>query len=91
MGQKLKIPKTCEKPLHRNIRVLLRKKALEKAPNITIVSVYNCLRVDVALGRANAIANKRKMATFLNGEICTLAFRVDIGRTAWGLDISNIC
>ena len=26
LGQKLKIPKTCEKPLYKNIRVLLGKK-----------------------------------------------------------------
>ena len=29
-GQKLKIPKTCEKPFYKNIRVVLWKKPFEK-------------------------------------------------------------
>ena len=35
LGQKLKMPKTCEKPFYRNIRVVLcKKKPLENTPNI---------------------------------------------------------
>ena len=34
LGQKLQIPKPCEKPLYDNSRVVLRKKRLEKTPNI---------------------------------------------------------
>ena len=34
LGQKLKIPKTCEKAFHKNIRVVLCKKPVEKTPNI---------------------------------------------------------
>ena len=34
LGQKLKIPKTCEKPFYKNSRVILCKKRLEKTPNI---------------------------------------------------------
>ena len=34
LGQKLKMPKTCEKPFHNNLRVGLCKKTLEKTPNI---------------------------------------------------------
>ena len=34
LGQKLKMPKTCEKPFYRNIRVVLRKKPVKKKPNI---------------------------------------------------------
>ena len=34
LGQKLKMPKICEKLLYKNITVVLRKKALEKTPNI---------------------------------------------------------
>ena len=34
LGQKLKMPKTCEKPFYKNIRVVLCKKALEKTGNI---------------------------------------------------------
>ena len=34
LGQKLKMPKTCEKPFYKNIRVVLCKKPLEKTPNI---------------------------------------------------------
>ena len=34
LGQKLKMPKTCEKPLYKNVRVVLCKKPLEKTPNI---------------------------------------------------------
>ena len=34
LGQKLKMPKTCEKPSYKIIRVVLRKKLLEKTPNI---------------------------------------------------------
>jgi len=33
LGQKLKLPKTCEKPFN-NIRVDLLKKGIEKTPNI---------------------------------------------------------
>ena len=34
LGQKLKMPKTCQKPLYKNIRVVLCKKPFEKTPNI---------------------------------------------------------
>ena len=34
LGQKLKMQKTCEKPFHKTIKVLLCKKPLEKIPNI---------------------------------------------------------
>ena len=34
LGQKLEMPKTCEKPFYKNIRVVLCKKPLEKTPNI---------------------------------------------------------
>ena len=34
LGQKLKIPKTSEKPPYKIIRVVLCKKPLEKTPNI---------------------------------------------------------
>ena len=34
LGQKLKMPKACEKPLNNNITVVLYKKPLEKTPNI---------------------------------------------------------
>ena len=34
LGQKLKMPKTCEKPFYNNIKVFLCKKPLEKTPNI---------------------------------------------------------
>ena len=34
LGQKLKMPRTCEKPFYKNIRVVLCKKPLEKTPNI---------------------------------------------------------
>ena len=34
LGQKLKMPKTCEKPFYKNIRAALCKKPFEKTPNI---------------------------------------------------------
>ena len=34
LGQKLKLPKTCEKPLYKHIRVVLCKKRLQKTANI---------------------------------------------------------
>ena len=34
LGQKLKMPKTCEKPFYKNITVVLCKKPLAKTPNI---------------------------------------------------------
>ena len=34
LGQKLKMPKTCEKPFSNNSTLVLCKKQLEKAPNI---------------------------------------------------------
>ena len=33
LGQKLKMPKTCEKPFYKNIKVVHCKKQVEKAPN----------------------------------------------------------
>ena len=35
LRQKLKMPKACEKPFYKNIRVVLCKKPLEKTPNIS--------------------------------------------------------
>ena len=34
LGQKLKMPKTCEKPFYKNSTLVLCKKRLEKTPNI---------------------------------------------------------
>ena len=34
LGEKLKMPKPCEKPFYKNIRVNLCEKPLEKTPNI---------------------------------------------------------
>ena len=34
LGQKLQMPKTCEKPFYKNSRVVLCEKRLQKAPNI---------------------------------------------------------
>jgi len=34
LGQKMKMPKTCENPFYKDIRVVLWKKLLEKTPNI---------------------------------------------------------
>ena len=34
LGQKLKMPKTCEKPFYKSIRVVLFKKLFEKTPSI---------------------------------------------------------
>ena len=40
LGQKLKMPKTCEKHIYKNIRVVLCKKPLEKTPNIREMSQF---------------------------------------------------
>ena len=34
LGQKVKMPKTCEKPFYKNSTLVLCKKRLEKIPNI---------------------------------------------------------
>ena len=34
LGQKLKVPKPCEKPFYKTIRVILCKRPLEKTPNL---------------------------------------------------------
>ena len=34
LGQKLEMPKPCEKPFYKNIRVVLWKKLLQKTPDI---------------------------------------------------------
>ena len=34
LGQKLKMPKACQKPFYKKIRAVLRKKPLQKTPNI---------------------------------------------------------
>ena len=39
LGQKLKMPKSCEKPFFKNITVVLCKKPLEKTPNETILKM----------------------------------------------------
>ena len=56
-GQKLKMPKTCEKPSYKIIRVVLCKKPFEKTPNIPAKATN--LKVDhlpKAVAHANAIA-----------------------------------
>ena len=35
-GQKLKVPKTCDKTLYKHIRLVLFKKRLQKAANIAL-------------------------------------------------------
>ena len=40
LGQKLKMPKACEKPFYNNITVVLCKKPLEKTPNIGEMSDF---------------------------------------------------
>ena len=40
LGQKLKMPKTCEKPFYNSITVVLCKKPLEKTPNIGEMSDF---------------------------------------------------
>ena len=43
LGQKLKMPKTCEKPFYKNIKVVVCKKPLEKTPNIQEMrQVWKC-------------------------------------------------
>ena len=34
LGQKLKMPETCEKPFYKNVTGLMYKKRREKTPNI---------------------------------------------------------
>ena len=57
LGQKLKMPKTCEKLFHNNIRVVLCKKPLEKktkdSRNETILKIGNLAK---AIAHAKAIA-----------------------------------
>ena len=57
LGQKLKMPKTCEKPFHKSIKVVLCKKPLEKntkySRNKTILKIGHLAK---AIGHAKAIA-----------------------------------
>ena len=56
LGQKLKMPKTCEKRFYKNIRVVLCKKPLEKdtkySKNETILKIGYLAK---AIGHAKAI------------------------------------
>ena len=45
LGQKLKMPKTCEKPFYRNIRVVLCKKPLKNTPNIPKMRQFEKLAI----------------------------------------------
>ena len=40
LGQKIKMPKTCEEPFYKNIRVILYKKPREKTPNIREITIF---------------------------------------------------
>jgi len=57
LGQKLKMPKTCEKPFHKIIRVVLWKKPLEKktkySKNETVLKIDHVAK---AIAHAKAIA-----------------------------------
>ena len=57
LGQKLKMPKTCEKRFYKNVRVVLCKKALEKTTkysrNETILKIGHLAK---AIAHAKAIA-----------------------------------
>ena len=57
LGQKLKMPKTCEKPFSENIRVVLCKKPLEKntkySKNETLLKIGHLAK---AIAHAKAIA-----------------------------------
>ena len=57
LGQKLKIPKTCEKPFYKNTRVVLCKKRLEKNPKYSRNETY------LKIGHfAKAIAHAKAIA-----------------------------
>ena len=57
LGQKLKMPKTCEKPFYKNIKVLLCKKQIEKNTK------YSRNETSLKLGHlAKAIAQAKAIA-----------------------------
>ena len=57
LGQKLKKSKTCQKPLYKNIRVVLCKERLEKTPNIQEMSLFLKIgHLAKAVAHAKAIA-----------------------------------
>ena len=56
LGQKLKMPKTCEKRFYKNIRVVLCKKPLEKTPNIREMRILKIGHLAKAIAHAKAIA-----------------------------------
>ena len=41
LGQKLKFPKTCEKRLYNHIRILLRRKRLQKTPIFREMTIFS--------------------------------------------------
>ena len=57
LGQQLKMPKTCEKPLSENIRVILCKKPFEKTPNIReMTQFFKIGHLAKVIAHAKAIA-----------------------------------
>ena len=56
LGQKLKMPKRCEKPFYKNSTLVLCKKRLEKAPNIGEKEIFKIDHIAKAIAHAKAIA-----------------------------------
>ena len=57
MGQKVKLPKTCEKRLYKHIRVVVCKKGLEKTVNIQ--KINSVLKMAKNGHQAKAIAHAK--------------------------------
>ena len=57
LRQKLKMPRTCEKPFYNNIKVVLCKKPFEKTPNIREMrQIFKIADLAKAIAHAKAIA-----------------------------------
>ena len=55
LGQKVKMPKTCEKPFYKNITVVVCKKQLQKTPNIREMRIFKIGHLEKAIVHAKAI------------------------------------
>ena len=55
VGQKLKMPKTCEKKSYKNMRDVLCKKPLEKTPNIREMRNFIVAHLAKSIAHSKAI------------------------------------
>ena len=72
LGQKLKMPKTCEKRFYNHIRVVLCKKRLQKTPNIRKMRAF-CQKTHLILEKWEHFENSQNWPRGKGYRLCKIA------------------